>query len=258
MTRYFNFPWGSLDCSAVRQWACLLGIFLPGLLAASPSVSLQFDELGEQDLGVQRGRFASDGQIVNFGVEMLSSWQTGDGAMLRAGVRLQVDARLAPTLTVMGSADVRQSAQAGATTYPAFGGIENVHGIAQSIQIAGDGNSVINGMQIDMTQTTSQIRGEQVALAGPGIYSQDSGGGVSTVKLEKNSLSLFVDLPGHGRTFQRLSARGLQQNTLINSDLNRVSNEMRLTATVRPAAASVGGAMASFSNLRGLGLPGGM
>ncbi|WP_298393858.1 hypothetical protein [uncultured Azonexus sp.] len=258
MTQNSETYWQSAAGFWTLQRVCVFALMVtPGLALAAPGTTMRFSEVNEQELSTLRGRFARDGQIINFGIEMLSQWQKGDGTLVSGGVNLQVDAALRPTLTVTTPGQAVSAVSAGGSSHASVGAMDQVQGVAQSIQIAGDGNAVSNGMQIDIVQRAASAQQGNAIVDGPGTYSRSDGAGSSTVKLEPNSLSLLLEVPGQGRAIQRLSARGLLQSTVVGGDLNRVSNQLRLTATVAPSASS-GMSSANYANLRGLALPGGM
>lgn len=236
----------------------LVGLALAPL-AANASFMRSVEELSDNSLSALRGRYAANGTVVTFGVEMISSWRNSDGVVVGSSVSLQVDGQLRPTLTVSYLSGGGGNPNPGTTTI-STGGLSNVSGVAQSIQIGGDGNDVMNGIQVDLNaqpNTPNSGLGGSNLLVQAGSVSADLGAARSTVSVEKNSLSLILDVPGQGMTIQRLSAGGLKQHALVASNQNLVRNSVNLTAVLRPE--TVGGLHEpTLMSLRGLVQPGAM
>jgi len=197
--------------AAVKKLALALG----GTLLALPQAALPalFVEATDAELGAMRGRYApGNSQVVYFGVEMVTSWENPNGKVVDAGLKLGVDHKLQPTVTVVnrahppqGGPDAGQAAS-GNTVLISSGGITQVEGVAQSIQIGGDGNAVQNDIAMDLTL----VQGDAPVPAGGGVQVTGAGsqafnnanGSVTTVSVDDKGLGLSVYVPGQGQVVQ--------------------------------------------------------
>ncbi len=224
-----------------------LVVALSGSLLLMPQVgfSALFAEATDAELAGMRGRYVPSGnQIVYFGVEMATRWQTADGRGVDAKVNLSVDSNLNPTITIVNLEHTGDSAMAqssGNTVSISSGGMTEVHGVAQSIQIGGDGNAVRNDIGMNVTLAG----GDAPAADGAGLQLDTAGtqtinnsnGSVTTVSLDKSGLKLAVDVPGQGRVQQQLrTGYGVFQGAMVGGDMNRIHNAININATLRSAA----------------------
>ena len=76
--------------------ACSFYLLLEESIADQPSNSLEFSipvEIEDGELAEMRGRYASSGQVVYFGVQMTSQWSTSSGQNLGVGMSMGVPIR---------------------------------------------------------------------------------------------------------------------------------------------------------------------
>ena len=113
------------------------------------------EEIPDAELGDMRGRYTVDDKTVAyFGVQMISTWQTGAGDTLQSTLALNMDFRdnanvpdvtFQPTVTI-----TRPDAPLPPTPPDAphrsvdSSGLANVAGVQQSVQVAGSGNVASN------------------------------------------------------------------------------------------------------------------
>lgn len=242
-----------------------LVVALGGSLLLMPQVgfSALFAEASDAELAGMRGRYAPGGnQIVYFGVEMATRWQTADGRSVDARVNLSVDSNLKPTITIVNLDQTGDAAaaQSGANSVAiSSGGVDGVHGVAQSIQIGGDGNAVRNDVGMNVTVSSG---GDASAGGGNGMQLQTAGsqtisnsnGSITTVSLDKDGLKLAVDVPGQGQVLQQLrTGKGVFQGAMVGGDMNRIHNAININATLRSAAGLNGQNMqAALDSLKGV------
>lgn len=121
-------------------------------------------ELGDEELADMRGRYTTDqGKTVAFfGVRMISTWQTQAGQMLQSSLALKMDfdhgsgtpqISFEPTVNIMQAA--QQVTGAVATTDTTHrtvdgSGLNNVNGLVQGVQVAGDSNVASNVTQLNV------------------------------------------------------------------------------------------------------------
>ena len=114
------------------------------------------NEVGDDELADMRGRYTvGDNTVVYFGVQMISTWQTNTGQTLQSAVNLamnfsknanQPQVTFVPTVTIT-TADAPLPTSTTPSTISRSiqsGGIANVGGLTQSVQLAGDRNAVGN------------------------------------------------------------------------------------------------------------------
>lgn len=208
-------------------------------------------EISDEALAGMRGRYAGPGEILYFGVDMVTQWQTSDGRMLESGVNLSVDKQFRPTITIV----TQSTAPGSGATAPASGGngnvtisggLGNVSGVAQSIQIGGDGNAIRNdlNMNIKLNASDADANGSTSGgsvLSGAGSRSIDENGSSTTVTLSGNTLSMTVDVAGQGQVLQQMRGgangnAGFLQSTRVGGDMNQIHNVININAGLSGAS----------------------
>ncbi|VEB40541.1 Uncharacterised protein [Chromobacterium violaceum] len=98
-------------------------------------------------LDSMRGRYVDAGQIVRFGVQMLSTWQNAAGVVQGAGVQLSAQAGAVPVIHryTLNSTSATNHA---VSSMPA--GLASVQGTVQINQQAGNGNISRNITRVDI------------------------------------------------------------------------------------------------------------
>lgn len=215
-----------LLCLAV---ACLA--YLPA--QAKPAIK----ELSDVQMDMVRGKYAGYGQILYFGVEMASQWQTRDGRLYQAGLDLSVDATtLRPTITLFNSTSATQAptaASTGTNVHIDGSGLQNIAGESQGIQIGGDGNRVQNDMVMDIGSSAASHAATGTLATTSGHYILPSPGATTTFDVAPGSLTLALNVAGQGQLTQALrSGFGLQQFVQVTGDQNQIHNSLRITATM--------------------------
>lgn len=222
------------------------------------------DEISDEELSGMRGRYVGTGEILYFGVEMYTQWQTQDGRTLNSGMNLAVDSHFRPTVTIVTQTTAATSQNtAGQNSVSINGGLANVSGVAQSIQIGGDGNTIRNDftMNIDRHATNSSAASTAASgtpLNGAGSATIDSDNTTTTVTLSGNSLSMNVNIPGQGQVLQQLKGgQGFLQSAKIGGDLNSIHNIININAGMRSATGvSSAGMQSALNSLRGIRMSG--
>lgn len=225
-------------------------------------------EISDEVLAGMRGRFVSAGAILYFGVEMVTQWLTADGSMQSSGINLSVDAQYRPTITFVtqttaASSEAAPQAASNSGNVVISGGLGNVSGIAQSIQIGGDSNTIRNGLTMNITLNASGASAKPPASLGTALNSAGStmipgDGSTTTFTLSGNSLTMMVDVEGQGQVLQQLQGSGnagFLQSAQIGGDLNMIHNAITIDAGLQGGG---GGASApgfqggSLGSLRGI------
>ena len=112
------------------------------------------------------------------------------------------------------------------------GALDDIAGVVQNIQIAGDENGVHNNVEWTVTDAsgTPQVRGPDLVQIGSGQESFADDAGVTTqVQANGSGIGYQVDVPDVGTVAQRISRRqilsagNILQSTQLNSNLNQVT-----------------------------------
>jgi hypothetical protein len=233
-------------------------------------------EVTEDALADMRGRFIDADELIFFGVEMYTEWQSGAGKMYSAGLTMNVDfseatTQFRPTVTVvlLGGQAQESALQNGGQLATIDGGINNVKGIAQSIQVAGDTNRIDNDTRINIAIRTAEassqgdnLGGVLLGAAGTTTLVSEEGA-ITAASIGVNSLGLSITLPEQGQVLQQIqggginSGSGVLQSAQVISDMNRIHNSLNLNIELNDnGAASVNLNPALLDSLRGLNLPG--
>jgi len=225
-------------------------------------------ELSDEALAGMRGRYVAPGEILYFGVDMVTQWQTSDGRTLNSGVNLSVDKQFHPTITIVTQNSASSSGAAsplsgGHGNVTISGGLGNVSGVAQSIQIGGDGNAIRNDLNMNIKLNASDMNtngaaSQGIGLNGAGSKTIDDNGSTTTVTLSGNTLSMTVDVAGQGQVLQQIRGgangnAGFLQSARIGGDLNQIRNVININAGLSGASGmSAPGLQGALETLRGI------
>lgn len=220
------------------------------VLEEAPLGVLAFaEEVSDDVLAGQRGRFVGQGRIVRFGIEMASTWLTAGGQLFSAGATLSVglqqaqpQVRFAPRLTVIepdaprfapGTSLVPSSARVSGGA-----GLANLSGVAQSIQVAGDGNAIANDAGVTVSTAAPPVAGG----SGPTQVTQTTASGATvSAGLTGGGMTVGIRLPGVGETLQRIrgatgaGGAGVVQMVQTSGDLQRIQNHLNLSVQTDPS-----------------------
>jgi hypothetical protein len=250
--------------TAISAAGLIVALWPAVCLPVTPDVSVFSNarELADLELNDMRGRFVAGGAIVQFGVEMVTTWHTTVGQTLRAGAELRVgnlqngnpSVAFIPVLSIN---EPRHSdpiplprdlasAQNGSTA------LRGANGVVQVIQVAGDQNTVNQTAAISASSAPlAEGPNSGLAQAAPVTHSmvRPSGAAVS-VTLERKGMSVQASVPGQGIVLQQIrgtgsaagGAPGLVQTTRLLGDFHTVHSSVLLriqTAATRPSGAAV-------------------
>lgn len=195
-----------------------------GLLPADAS------PIADAELARMHGRFVTAGQVMYFGIEMVSEWSTAAGDSVTAGLNLAMDfssrqpqVSYRPTVHVL----PRQGADPLANPQGEAGihnqGLAGTTGLGQIIQVTGDGNSIRNGF------TLSVNTGGRLATDDAGT-TQSAGveGLTAAVHADTGALGLRIKMPGHGEVSQLMGSTGIQQSAAVWGHANQIRSHINL------------------------------
>lgn len=202
----------------------------------------------DQVLGETRGKFISNGQVMNFGVEMVTQWITSTGEVINAAGRLTIDvsgaqprASFVPNITVQQTTPQNIVVSPGNNFVSGSEGLNNVTGVVQTIQAAGNANGIGNSIGVKIR------RSDNAATPSPGGSSVNSlgmntaSGSSANVSLANNGMSVGVNVANQGQSMQaiRSVAQGsgqVMQSVRLGGDFNQINNLINLDIQLRNSA----------------------
>lgn len=236
--------------------------------AVSPNHGLSGMLVSDAELSQMHGKFVDGSKVMFFGVTMSTRWETLNGHAHDVELGFNVNLNQGsyrPQLTLYRVLPASSSTTGtAATEAPASNGIvvndslNNVNGLLQNIQVAGDGNSVLNDVTWSVTDQSIEAptgNVEQVTLNGTQTI-EGAGGTYTEINVSNGKIGYLLKVPSQGQVEQTIgsdSIRGLVQSTQLTGNVNRVYNQMRLQVQVSPIATTSRRNMRNvFSSLRGL------
>lgn len=238
--------------------------------AASAHHGLSGMPVSDAELAQMHGKFVDGSKVMFFGITMSTQWQANDGHYHNVELGFNVSmnqGNFRPQLTlyrVLPSNSNAGTGSQGSSSIPSNNGIvvndslDNVNGLLQNIQVAGDSNSVLNDVTWQVTdQPISEPTGdvEQIALNGTQTI-EGAGGAYTELEVSNGKIGYLLAVPNQGQVKQSIgsgSMRGLVQSTQLTGNVNSVYNQMRLQVQVSPVTTASKRNMRSvFSTLRGL------
>jgi hypothetical protein len=231
--------------------AATVGARLDPLLSQSPAAAVA--SAGRGTLGAGLANVSSGGgQVVYFGLQVVSSWQvaTATGpAGVSAGATIGVDLRTGtPSISTWTT-----STNNGLPSTPSTGGSIDgtppatsvVNGVGQSVQVAGNGNSVSN-------QATVQV-GQIVPVLSPGPPSNAPPcGAACSVSFDGTGLHVSIATP-QGVVSQAVGQNGITQSVALTSDFNQISNQLGVNVQLaNPSQFSAGSLLPTIQNVIGI------
>lgn len=245
-------------------------LILQSAMAAMPDTHIfnHATEVSDEALAGMRGRYAGPAGIIYFGVDMVTQWQMQDGRMLQSGVKMSVDKQFRPTITVVSqttapSTQTVSQPSTGQGNVTISGGLGNVSGVAQSIQIGGDGNAIRNDLNMNIRMNASDAEAntsaaQGLALNNAGTTKISENGATTTFTLSSNNLSMAINVDGKNQVLQQLRGgatanAGFMQSAQIVSDLNQIHNTITINAGLSAATGISGSALqSSLQTMRGI------
>lgn len=219
-------------------------------------------EIADTTLGDMRGRFISADQILYFGIEMYTEWHTATGESYVAQQTIGIDrsAGARPTVSVTGNVQASGSAQGNGsvgTTSSAqanSGGMDQVKGVGQLVQVSGNGNVVTNAIGVDVVSQRPAASSAAPSANGNTQLLDAQSGATAQTYVTRNSVGVIVSVPTQGTASQSVtSAIGMQQRAQVHGDVNNVHNQLNMVIQVENNSATTAAHMNNMSQtVRGL------
>jgi hypothetical protein len=177
------------------------------------------------------------GRVVYFGFDLSSAWTThgpGGATTYSVGEAVGIDLSGAKPVVTIDSYTSRGGVpgNAAAGSGSAVGTIADgrIAGVGQTIQIAGNGNTVTNGASVNV----SAVRPTLVlgTLAGTTAC-----GSPCKVNVDPGALGVAINLPG-GQVSQGIDGGSVYQQVQLTTSGNAVANQLKLALQVAPGTTS--------------------
>jgi hypothetical protein len=230
------------------------------LVCAGAGMCSLVQEVDETQLAATAGKFTIAGEVVGLNLVMASSWQAANGQ------NLEGKAMLAIRLPGSGTTQIQVGAQASGTDVASESfviptgstgggaGLRTVGGVAQLIQVAGDGNGATNRGTINVdTAPLPDIGGNGV----PNASYKAANGAQVHVAIANNGAVLRIEMPNVGVLEQQVngaSSGNIQQRIQIAGNRQQVFNQLQLQVQVmplNPAMQAAQGLTRAINMLRG-------
>lgn len=224
---------------------------LPLARAALPPDLNVFDHatvIADDELGHMRGKFVAAGQVMYFGVEMVTQWLASSGQAITASGVLQINlagntpqVSFVPTITVEQKAAMGGAAGQGSAVVAGGGGLQDVTGVVQNIQVAGTSNGITNTIGINVQNTSGQPAAQAPTTGPLSASTTTASGSVASVGLGSNGMSVAVAVPDQGRAMQQIRQVGMGggqvlQSVQLGGDVNQIHNRINLNVQMNSAS----------------------
>jgi len=186
-----------------------------------------FTPVSDQALSKIVGRGVIGGSIVYFGVEMQTNWTSGSNQTpMRSTMNVALNSSgniFLPTITYSVNGSLPQATQ-NTNNRVEGSGIKNIQGVTQAIQIAGNGNSIQNGMSLNVVKGSPTSAGSGLPLS-EGAHRVNN---TTTMTVQNGQLSMAINNGGNSIR-QGIGSNGLFQVAQVGTNMNIIQNQMKLT-----------------------------
>lgn len=231
-------------------------------VASTPTPGLV--ELSDSELGGMRGRYTLAGQSVAwFGVMLSSRWETATGQQAVGTLQIGFDYRngdrpqvsFTPTMTIgteLPSSPVVDTGE----RHIASPAIENVGGLVQSIQLAGDGNAVAN--QALLTVRDGEVPETATTAVPAGDLTMKRDGMEMMIRATGSRPGIWLTSP-QGAVAQWIGGGQVGQSIALTGDGSRVTNLLQMELVRGQTSVSVPltqNVLQALRSAQGVGIPG--
>lgn len=207
-------------------------------------------EISDDELSTMRGRYTvGDNTVAWFGVSMISTWQTATGQVLESTMKVAMDfshgggtpkVTFTPTVSIT-RADAPDPAPAPAplASAPAptparpepqrsvdASGLQNVSGLVQSVQVAGDANAATNSTQLTVRDGAAP---PATAAANPApTTTLTDGAATASASYANGTAGVLLLIAGQGEVQQWIRNGSVGQSIQLTGDAQQISNRLQL------------------------------
>lgn len=192
-------------------------------------------EIPDAELNLMRGRYTvGDNTVAWFGVSMISTWQS-QGQQLQSTLTLGMDfsksaatpqVSFTPTVSITASDAPLPSVASSGTRQVDASGLQNVSGLVQSVQVAGDANAAVNATKL--TVRDGEVPATQAASTPAGSTSIAAGSATASAGYQEGAASVLLQIAGQGQVQQWIRSGSVGQSIQLSSDGQQVSNQLQI------------------------------
>jgi hypothetical protein len=235
--------------SAIAAESAPAALSLPFAQDAAPDDALQLQDVSDDVLAQQTGKYADSSMISGFVLNLLSQWQLPNGALAVAQGSLAVATSAANQLTAQVSTLAKVIGgvgPSGATPNAAAAGGQSisVNGISQVTQVAGNNNGGNNVATLDLNSNDPQMTMLPGASASPSAFASNASGSIKAgVTFGNGGIALSLQTPA-GIAQQTITPSSAQQAGAIAQLLQiagnsqNASNQLQLQLQTQQMSAS--------------------
>lgn len=203
-------------------------------------------EIPDPELATMRGRFMlGSNTVAYFGVTMASSWITSSGQALTGSAVLGMHfgtgatpaVTFTPTMNIVQGTPLPAITPSGSVHVVDGAGLANVNGLLQGIQVAGDGNRVVNVTALRISQGDST--GAATANSAPQADQMSAGDARIAIAFDPaKGMEMTLGVAGQGLVSQWIRNSSVGQLVQLTSDDQSVSNQLQLNLVLGGTAAA--------------------
>lgn len=223
-------------------------------------------DITDPELNALRGRYTiGSNAVVWFGVQMISTWQTGNGQNLQGTLAVAMDfsghqpqpkISFQPSVSITRADAVVPMPAATAARNVDGSGLMNVGGVVQSVQVAGDGNLADNVVRLNVHDGGATPAGAAGPPQGSTTTRQD--GASASASFDGQNAGVQLDVNGLGSVQQWIRNGSLGQSVQLVADNQTVSNLMEIDLVRQSLATNMQltqNVAQAISLARGIGSP---
>ncbi|RDS80609.1 hypothetical protein [Dyella psychrodurans] len=258
----------ALALAMACRCAPLLANEMPTSETTDQHLAPGINEVGDDELATMRGRYtAGDNTVVWFGVEMVSTWQTNTGQTLQSAMTVSMNfsknpnrpqVTFVPTVTITTSDAPLPTSVTPSTINRSVqsGGVANVGGLTQSVQLAGDNNAATNVASLNIqnggsapsssnsstsssTSTTTPNTSPPSSSASVAVNSPTANTSSSTTTVASNNSS---NAGSTNNVASNNSSNASNTNNVASSNSNNTSNTNSIASNNSNSASSTNNA----------------
>jgi hypothetical protein len=245
VTQILRSRWASTGSRAQRL---LIGIavvapvlVVVSAVAAPPMTGLPESArlVSDEELGEMRGRYIAPESVNFFGIQLVSTWQTGDGNVLTASLEFETDVAGGnytgnPHLWANVSHDCTPGTCDESLDLPLNAGIpaglNSVNGAVQTTSISGTDNDARNVMQIrigdyDASSVGYEGNGKSMDVPATGLTVELPDGFIVKFSKGDNSLGMLLQGPGDAGGHQ---AEGIAYQGINGDAINQIAQHVEV------------------------------
>jgi hypothetical protein len=218
-------------------------------------------EMSDDELAGMRGRYTvGDNSVAWFGVSMISTWQTATGQVLESTMKVAMDfshggnvpkvtftptvnitpadapmpqsattqvAAAAPNVAPVPSTPVATQTEAEPQRSVDASGLQNVAGLVQSVQVAGDGNAATNNTQLTVRDGSAPPT-PAATVINTATSTVTDGAATATANYGNGAAGVLLLIAGQGEVQQWIRNGSVGQSIQLTGDAQQVSNRLQL------------------------------